>query len=148
MIIPTIINIWDMMDLIFRKSYKDVILSSTFKLILLAKNNNLQIAVPYWELCNDEYDIDYIELDAIQSTPYYDEYNKCFIFKNINHFFQSIEAIQLQLMKLFPTNEEHTYKHFITNAINNEIQKRRIMNSNEYTKKEDDLSNLFNQLAL
>ena len=148
MIIPTIINIWDMMDLIFRKSYQDVILSSTFKLILLAKNNNLQIAVPYWELCNDEYDIDYIELDAIQSAPYYDEYTKCFIFKNIDHFFQSIEAIQLQLMKLYPINEEHIYRHFISNAINNEIQNRRIMNSNEYTKKEDDLSNLLNQMAL
>lgn len=144
MIIPTIINIWDMIDLIFRKSYKDVILSSTFKLLLLAKNNNLQIAVPYWEFC-DDYDIDYIELDAIKSTPYYDEYNKCFIFKNINHFFQSIETIQLQLMKLYPTTEEHIYRHFITNAINNEIQKRSLMDS---TKKEDDLSNLLNQLAL
>ena len=54
MIIPTIINIWDMMDLIFRKSYNDVILSSI-----------------------------------------YDEDNKCFIFKNINQFFQGIESIQL-----------------------------------------------------
>lgn len=147
MIIPTIINIWDMIDLIFRKSYKKVILSSTFKLLLLAKNNNLQIAVPYWEFCA-EYDIDYIELGAIQSTPYYDEYNKCFIFKNINHFFQSIEAIQLQLMKLYSTNEDHAYKHFITNAINNEIQKRSLMDNCQYAKTEDDLTNLFDQLAL
>ena len=148
MIIPTLINIWDMIDLIFRKSYNDVILSSTFKLILLAKNNNLQIAIPYWELCNDEYDIDYIELDVIQSTPYYDESNKCFIFKNIGHFFQSIEAIQFQLMKLYPKNEEYIYKHFIINSINNEIQKRSLTENNQYSKQETDLTILLNQLAL
>lgn len=144
MIIPTIINIWDMIDLIFRKSYKDVILSSAFKLLLLAKNNNLQIAVPYWELCNDEYDVDYIELDAIPCKPFYDEDTKCFIFKNINSFFQSIEAIQFQLMKSQPTNEEYIYKHFITNTITNEIQKRSIMVSGD----DYDLSNVLNQLAL
>lgn len=145
MIIPTITNIWDIMDLIFRKSYKDVILSSNFKLILLAKNNNLKIAVPYWEFCDDEYNLDYIELDAIPCKPFYDKDNKCFIFKNIRDFFQGSEAIQLQLMKLFPKNEEHIYKHFITNSINNEIQKRSL---NDHSNKESELSDLLNQLVI
>lgn len=144
MIIPTITNIWDIMDLIFRKNYKDVILSSNFKLLLLAKNNNLKIAVPYWEFCDDEYNVDYIELDVILCKPFYDKDNKCFIFKNIRNLFQSSEAIQLQLMKLFPNNEEHIYKHFIIHTINNEIQKR---SNSEHYNEEVELSNLLNQLV-
>ena len=148
MIIPTIIHIWDMIDLIFRKSYKDVIFSSTFKLLLLSKKNNLKIAVPYWELCNDEYDIDYIELDNIEYKPFYDEENKCFIFKDVNALFQSIEAIQLQLMKLNTTCEEHVYKHFIITALNNEIKKRNIMDNSKNSKNETELSHLLDQLKL
>ena len=148
MIIPTIINLWDMIDLIFRKSYNNVIFSSTFKLLLLSKKKNLQIAVPYWELCDDEYDIDYIELYNIEYKPFYDEDNKCFIFKDVNVFFKSIELIQLQLMKLHPTSEEHVYKHFIINSLNNKIKKRNIINNNKDLSNENDLAYLLNQLSL
>lgn len=147
MIIPTIINIWNMIDLIFRKSYKDVFFSSTFKLLLLSKKNNLKIAVPYWELCNDEDDIDYIELENIECKPFYDEENKCFIFKNVNVFFQSIEVIQLQLMKLNPSSDEHVYKHFIITALNNEIKKRNIIDSSKDSNTVE-LSHILDQLTL
>ena len=33
-IIPTLTNVWDLIDLIFRKNYNSVILSSTFKVLM------------------------------------------------------------------------------------------------------------------
>lgn len=140
-IIPTLTYIWELLDLIFRKNYNDVILSSTFKILMLSKQNNLRLAIPYWEICDDESDIDFLELDSLITKPYYDFQNKCFIIYGIGLLFQTLHDIQLQLMKLYPKDENHIYKHFIINTINNEVMKRNM-------KEKTDLSDLLNELKL